>query len=150
VTSPQQSSHSMRTSGYMVGDFGGEIFCPPGWGCTMWNPDTQQWEAANNGPQQGSWGTITKMVDTFSRITHPLDVMAVNASFFLAGGGAIIAGGAAIGLGCTEPTPAEPLTCAAGIAGGAPTIVGGTLLLNQGVNFFKSYTLPAIENWGSE
>jgi|HubBroStandDraft_2_1064218.scaffolds.fasta_scaffold132585_3 hypothetical protein len=76
--------------------------------------------------------------------------MAVNASFFLAGGGAVVAGGAAIGLGCAEPTPAEPLTCAVGIAGGAPTIVGGTLLLNQGVNFFKSYTLPAIENWGSD
>lgn len=76
--------------------------------------------------------------------------MAVNASFFLGGGGAVIAGGAAIGLGCAEPTPAEPLTCAAGIAGGAPTIVGGTLLLQEGVNFFKTYTLPAIENWGSD
>jgi hypothetical protein len=109
--------------------------------------------AANNGgPQQNNSpnGTLFQIVDTFSRITHPLDLMAVNASFFLAGGGAVVAGGAAIGLGCAEPTPAEPLTCAVGIAGGAPTIVGGTLLLNQGVNFFKSYTLPAIENWGSD
>jgi hypothetical protein len=43
---------------------------------------------------------------------------AVNATFFLSGAGTILAGGAAIAGGCLEPTPAEPLTCAAGILGG--------------------------------
>lgn len=37
------------SGGYMVGDFPGEIYCSPILTiCTMWNPNTQQWEAANN------------------------------------------------------------------------------------------------------
>jgi hypothetical protein len=79
-----------------------------------------------------------------------LDLLAVNAPFFISGAGAVIAGGAAIGLGCSDPTPFEPLTCAAGIAGGAPTIAGGGFLMKQGVDFFKNSTLPAIKNWGCE
>jgi hypothetical protein len=77
-------------------------------------------------------------------------MLAVNATFFISGGGAVIAGGAAIGIGCLEPTPAEPLTCGVGIAGGAPTIMGGGFLMKQGVDFFKNYTLPAIKDWGCE
>jgi hypothetical protein len=71
-------------------------------------------------------------------------------TFPLGGGGAIFGGSAAIAGGCLEPTPAEPLTCAAGILGGAPTIAGGGLLLQQGVSFFKNVTLPAIKNWGCD
>lgn len=52
-------------------------------------------------------GTIGNIADTFSRITHPLDLLAVNATFFVGGGGAVIAGGAAIGIGCAEPTQAS-------------------------------------------
>jgi hypothetical protein len=37
-------------NGYMIGDYAGEIYCPPGLAfCTMWDPSTQQWQAANNG-----------------------------------------------------------------------------------------------------
>lgn len=110
----------------------------------------------NNGPKKPcagtnpAEGTLSQIVDTYSRITHPLDMLVVNASFFVGGGGAVIAGGAAIGIGCAEPTWAEPLTCAVGIAGGAPSIAGGTLLMKQGVDFFKNNTLPAIKDWGCE
>jgi hypothetical protein len=69
-----------------------------------------------------------------------------NATFLIGVGGAVVAGGAAIGIGCAEPTPAEPLTC----AGEAPTIAGGTLLLYQGVNVFRTVTLPATKNWGCD
>lgn len=69
-----------------------------------------------------------------------------NAPFFIGVGGAVVAGGVAIGIGCAEPTPAEPLTR----AGGAPTIAGGTLLMYQGVNFFRTVTLPATKNWGCD
>ena len=85
----------------------------------------------------------------FARLTHPLDMVAVNATIFFAGSGAILAGGAAIVGGCLEPTPAEPLTCVAGTAGGIPTAAGGVFLMKEGVDFFKSFTLPAIETWGS-
>ncbi len=102
---------------------------------------------ANN--LQGTPGAgLDTLADAFSRVTHPLDMLAVNATFFLGGGGAIVAGAAAIVGGCLEPTPAEPLTCGAGILGGAPTMAGGGFLLKQGVSFFKNYTLPAIEDWG--
>jgi hypothetical protein len=37
-------------SGTAVGDYAGEILCPPGMPCTIWDPFTQEWEAslANN------------------------------------------------------------------------------------------------------
>lgn len=87
-------------------------------------------------------------MDAFSRVTHPLDMLAVNAGIFFGGAGAVAGGAGAIVAGCAEPTPFEPLTCGAGIAGGAPTIAGGAFLLKQGVSFFKNYTLPAIKDWG--
>lgn len=62
--------------------------------------------------------------DAFSRATHPLDVLAVNTTFFISGAYTIGAGGAAIVAGCFEPTPAEPLTCLAGTVGGLPTAAG--------------------------
>jgi RHS repeat-associated protein len=31
--------------GTVVGDFPGEVLCPPGWPCTAWNPDLQEWGA---------------------------------------------------------------------------------------------------------
>jgi hypothetical protein len=84
----------------------------------------------------------------FSRATHPLDMLAVNATFFISAGVTAGAGGAAIVGGCLEPTPAEPLTCGAGIAGGAPTIAAGGFLFKEGVSFFKNHTLPALKDWG--
>ena len=101
-------------------------------------------------PEQHPWRMVSTLEKGFSRVTHPLDMLAVNATFFLAGGGSIVAGGAAIAGGCLEPTLAEPLTCGAGILGGVPTMAGGGFLLKQGVTFFHNYTLPAIENWGGD
>jgi len=69
----------------------------------------------------------------------------VNGWMFVTAAGTIFAGGAAMGAGCAEPTPFEPLTCGMGIAGGAPTVAGGVLLLRQAAQFFKNYTLPAIK-----
>ena len=38
------------TGGFAVGDYDGEIYCPPGLGiCTVWNYRQQEWQAANNG-----------------------------------------------------------------------------------------------------
>jgi len=91
---------------------------------------------------------VDTLVDAFSRVTHPLDMLAVNATFFISGAVTVGAGGAAIAGGCLEPTPGEPLTCGAAILGGGPTIAGGSFLLKQGVSFFKNYTLPAIKDWG--
>ena len=75
---------------------------------------------------------------------------AVNASMFLASGGLFAAGGLAISGGCLEPTPGEPLTCAAGIFAGAHAFAGGAVSGTAAILFFKNYTLPAFENWGSE
>jgi RHS repeat-associated protein len=104
--------------------------------------------ANNGGPQYSNWGTITKMVTVFSRITHPFDVAAVNASMFIAAGGQIAAGGAAVVGGCLDPTPFEPATCAAGATAGGVLIPGGVATGAYGVYFFKNYTLPAFAEWG--
>ena len=42
-------NYTTNSAGFLVGDYAGELLCPTGWGCTVWNPNTQQWEAANNG-----------------------------------------------------------------------------------------------------
>jgi hypothetical protein len=36
------------TGGVMVGDYDGEIYCPPGWPCTGWNALTREWDPINN------------------------------------------------------------------------------------------------------
>lgn len=100
--------------------------------------------------EQHPWNFVSAITRGFSRATHPLDVAAVNTTYFVAGTISIAVGGAAIVGGCLDPTPAEPLTCGAGILGGAPTMAGGGFLLEQGVTFFHNYTLPAIENWGGD
>lgn len=82
-------------------------------------------------------------------LTHPLDMLAVNATFFIGGGVAIAGGGVAVAGECLEPTPAEPLTCGAVLTAGPPVIAAGGMRLYQGVTFFKDNTLPAIEEWGS-
>jgi RHS repeat-associated protein len=37
-------NYTTTSEGYLVGDYAGELLCPTGWGCTVWNPNTQQWE----------------------------------------------------------------------------------------------------------
>src|ERR1700722_2279472 len=40
--------YTTDANGYMIGDYAGEIYCPLGLAfCTMWDPSTQQWQAAN-------------------------------------------------------------------------------------------------------
>jgi hypothetical protein len=89
-------------------------------------------------------------IDGLERVMHALDVTAVNVTFFFGAGGAYVAGVGAIVAGCIEPTPAEPATCAVGIAAGLPSIAGAGYLAAQGINFFKNYTLPAFKNWGCD
>jgi hypothetical protein len=37
-------NYTTNSEGYLVGDYAGELLCPTGWGCTVWNPNTRQWE----------------------------------------------------------------------------------------------------------
>lgn len=91
---------------------------------------------------------VDTLFDAFNRATHPLDVLAVN-EFMFATGVATTAIGIGAGVaGCIEPTPFEPLTCAAGVVGGGSTAAGGAFLTKQSISFFKNVTLPAIEDWG--
>ncbi len=91
---------------------------------------------------------VDTLFDAFNRVTHPLDMLAVNATMFLAAGGQVVAGGLAIGGACLEPTPFEPLTCLAGGAAGTASVASGVASGAFGVYFFKDYTLPAIKDWG--
>ena len=91
---------------------------------------------------------LDTLSDAVTRPTHPLDLLAVNATMFVAAGGRIVAGGLAIGGGCFEPTPFEPLTCIAGSAAGTVSIGSGMASGAFGAYFFKKYTLPAIKDWG--
>ncbi len=81
-------------------------------------------------------------------IIHDLDMLAVNASMFFAAGGQVAGGGLAVVGGCFNPTPFEPLSCAAGAAGAAVLIPAGAATAAFGANFFYNYTLPALTNWG--
>ena len=91
---------------------------------------------------------VDTLFDAFNRVTHPLDMLAVNATMFVAAGGQIVAGVTVAAGGCLEPTPFEPLTCLAGGTAGALSITSGAASGAFGVYFFKNYTLPAIKDWG--
>jgi hypothetical protein len=97
--------------------------------------------AEDTGPKSD----IEKIVDAYMESTHVLDLAAVNASIFVGAGGQYVAGGALIAGGCLDPTPFEPVTCAAGSFGGGIAFAGGTGTAAFGVWFFKNVTLPAIE-----
>jgi hypothetical protein len=91
---------------------------------------------------------VDTLFDAFSRVTHPLDMLAINGTMFLAAGAHIAAGGILIAGGCLEPTPAEPLTCIGGGAVGTGLIATGTAIGGFGAYFFKNYTVPALKDWG--
>jgi hypothetical protein len=101
-----------------------------------------------NKPANPPANDIEKMFRVFRVIAHPADVIAVNASIFLASAGHMIAGGALIAGGCLEPTPFEPITCFAGVIAGTGAIGVGSGIGIYGIKFFKEQTLPAIKNWG--
>ncbi|HXH47836.1 MAG TPA: RHS repeat-associated core domain-containing protein [Terriglobia bacterium] len=91
---------------------------------------------------------LDTLFDAFTRLTHPLEMIQLNGIMFVTGGVVAATGGAAVVITCGTPEPFEPLTCAAGVAGGVPTAAGGAFLVKQSVSFFKNYTLPAIKDWG--
>jgi RHS repeat-associated protein len=91
---------------------------------------------------------LDTLFDAFSRATHPLETLELNGIMFVTGGVTAATGLGAIAVTCFVPEPFEPLTCTAGVMGGAPTAAGGAFLMKQGVDFFKNYTLPAIKDWG--
>jgi RHS repeat-associated protein len=80
----------------------------------------------------------------FAEVTHVLDLAAVNASMVVAAGGGLVASGALIAGGCFEPSPFEPVTCAAGAVGAGSTFAGAVVSGRTAVWFFENYTLPAI------
>lgn len=137
--------------GWVVPTFGSDCYnwvCGPPY---LKNPGGWQIvgtaQAANNASQP--LNDIEKMFRVFSKVVHPADVVIVNASTFLAAGVHWVAGGALILGGCVEPTPFEPLTCAAGATIGTAAIGVGTGIGAYGIYFFNNYTVPAIKNWGS-
>jgi RHS repeat-associated protein len=91
---------------------------------------------------------LDTLVDAFNRLTHPLELLALNGIMFATGAVTAATGGAAVAITSGMPEPLEPLACVAGVAGGVPTAAGGVFLMKQGVNFFKNVTLPAIIDWG--
>lgn len=91
---------------------------------------------------------IDTLVDAFGRVTHPLDLLAVNGTMLLAGAGQMLAGQAVILGGCFEPTPFEPVTCGLGLTAGGASIAAGGTSLYFAADFFKKHTLPAIKDWG--
>jgi hypothetical protein len=91
---------------------------------------------------------VDTLLDVFSRIMHPLEMIELNGIMLVTGGITAVAGGTAVAITCGVPEPFEPLTCAVGVAGGVPTAAGGTFLVKQSISFFKNNTLPAIKDWG--
>ncbi len=91
---------------------------------------------------------VDTLFDAFNRVTHPLEMLELNGIMFVTDAATAAAAGAAVAILCEVPEQFEPLTCAAGVAGGVPTAAGGIFLMKKGVNFFKNYTLPAIKESG--
>ena len=137
----------VESENFAVGAWGATDGAVPANNCTpgtkgCFNVPTQQ--------QQNNCGPSQRIGSAVSHVVHDLDLLAVNGSMFVASGGLFVAGGLAISGGCLEPTPAEPLTCAAGIFAGAHAFAGETVSGTAAILFFKNYTLPAIKNWGCE
>jgi hypothetical protein len=86
---------------------------------------------------------VNTLVNGIDLLAQPLEITAVNGTMFLVAEQSAEAGTASIVGGCFEPTPAEPLTCTAGV--GAGLIAYGTAggFAYGGVTFFKNYTWPA-------
>ena len=112
-------------------------------------PDTDNsTQATNNAqPSRGSLGDLEALVKGYAALTHPLDLLVVNASMFLVAGGEIGVGAAAVAGGCFEPTPFQPATCTAGAGAAAIIVPTGIATGASGVDFFRRYTLPAFREW---
>ena len=78
-----------------------------------------------------------------NKLTHAVDTTLINGAIFLTAGVHIGAGIEIATLGCVEPSPIEPLTCAAGITGGTYLVSVGGGLGAYGIGFFVNQTLPA-------
>lgn len=90
---------------------------------------------------------IDTLLDGFNRLSHPLELVELNAIFATTGAVTAAVGAGAVFITCV-PEPFEPLTCAAGVMGGVPTAAGGVWLVKQSGMFFKKVTLPALKDFG--
>jgi hypothetical protein len=133
-------------NGSVVGEKPNEQLCGVFSVCVYWNPTLKEWDSQ---AAYGSGGLIT-LAEAWHKATFPIDVAVVNADLFVGGVFATGIGGAAIALGCGEPTPAEPATCAAAVAGGLPTALGGIGLVGYSEWYFTNVTLPILRHWGNE
>ncbi|MGH9477492.1 MAG: RHS repeat-associated core domain-containing protein, partial [Terriglobales bacterium] len=95
-----------------------------------------------------SLGGLGQTVTTFAKLMRPLQFAAANTAMLFTGAAAAGFGYSLAVASCLEPTPLEPLTCAAGGLGGLAIGATGVSDLGLGVYFFKKFTLPAFENWG--
>jgi hypothetical protein len=85
----------------------------------------------------------------YSHVIHPLDLLAANGAAFVTGATLVYAGGLEILAACFNPTPVEPITCAAGGVAGLAVAGAGASLIAGSVYGFAKVTVPAIkENWG--
>jgi hypothetical protein len=85
---------------------------------------------------------------TVVKALHPLEVLSLNIGIFAVGAlTQLVRMGVAI-MGCIDPTPAEPVTCAASLFAAGVIFTGVGILYNLSVKFFKEATLPAFEDWG--
>lgn len=92
---------------------------------------------------------LDKFVWYYSHVVHPLDLLAANGAAFATGVVLAAAGLAEIAAACINPTPVEPLTCAAGAVAGGLTFGVGASAVGAAAYGFAKITLPAIkESWG--
>ena len=90
------------------------------------------------------------LVPLFYRAVHPFEVTILNGFIIYAGIAHVQAGVLVIIGGCADPTPAEPLTCGAGITAGTAAITTGGAIIVGGIIYFANQTIPAWQNWGKK
>jgi len=93
-------------------------------------------------------GTDNTFLGTYHHLTYPLELMAVNGSIFVASGVQLYWGVMVAAAGCADPTPFELITCVAGVGAGATLVTSGAATAAVGYHVLKTYTWPAIKNWG--
>ena len=98
-----------------------------------------------NADPPGQTNDVGKFIRLFARVVHPLDVIAANGAALVTGGILVGAGYLAIAAGCLDPTPVEPVTCAAAIGAGGFTIGLGATIVAAAAYGFARGTLPEVK-----
>ena len=84
-----------------------------------------------------------------SHALEPLHLLAANGAALITGGAMVYAGYVVAAADCLDPTPFEPLTCAAALAVGLPLTGAGFGLTGAAAYGFARFTLPTMrEDWG--